>query len=154
LIKEAGRVLRIDEGSLWVATLTQSSCQSCQAKAGCGQQLLMQLGAGESLLRVPLGQFDVASINIGDPVQIGIAETAVVKGSLIAYSLPLLGILLGSAGAAAISGSVADGPAIAGAVIGFAMASVLVYWHGLRSADDARYQPILLQAEGVQRVLL
>lgn len=98
MIKEFGRITKIEAGGVWVTTIQQSTCNSCQAKHGCGQKLLNQLGVATSSIRANVGTaIDPAELTEGDWIEIGVAEGAVVTGSLLAYGLPVLLLVVGAA---------------------------------------------------------
>lgn len=98
MLIETGRVAAIDADCLWVETIQKSACGSCSAQKGCGQSLLARLGAKPSYLRVlPGDNHAVADFSLGDQVEIGVPESVVVSGSLVAYFVPLLLFVIGAA---------------------------------------------------------
>lgn len=99
MIKELGQISKVEIGGVWVNTIQQSTCNACQAKHGCGQKLLNQIGAFRSSIWASLGSSVELSdeLSEGDWVEIGIAEGAVVLGSLLAYGLPVLLLVVGAA---------------------------------------------------------
>ncbi|GGC85031.1 SoxR reducing system RseC family protein [Halopseudomonas salina] len=92
MIEERGRILSLEPGAAWVETIRRSTCNSCQARAGCGQALLERLGSGarRGFIRVLCDQ----PLSIGDEVIIGLPEDAVVKASTLMYILPLLAMFI------------------------------------------------------------
>lgn len=88
MLTETGRIVRLDGDSAWVETIRQSVCVACQARKGCGQRLLNQLGGSSTHLQLSLNS-SVENVREGDQVEIGIEEGAVVAASLLAYGLPL-----------------------------------------------------------------
>lgn len=117
MIKERGRVLRIDGSGVWVETLRQSTCGACQARHGCGQRLLNQIGASTSLIRAECDAGLMNGLVEGDWVEVGVEEGAVVLGSLLAYGLPILLLVLG-AGLGGPSSLSSVGGALAGMAAG------------------------------------
>lgn len=105
MILEQASIVDVTDTMVWVETRQKSTCGSCAARAGCGQQLLTRWLQGESkqdnALKV---RFDMLnrpelgpnSLKPGDQVEIGIQEGALVSASLVSYGLPLLGILAGA----------------------------------------------------------
>ena len=96
MIKELGQVERLDRGGAWIATIQQSTCNACQAKNGCGQKLLNQLGASTSSVWAALATENNLQLKPGDWVEVGIEEGAIVLGSLLAYGLPVILLVLGA----------------------------------------------------------
>lgn len=142
MVRESGRLVAIEPGHLWLATIQRTTCQSCQARSGCGQRLLSSLAQTEGLLKVPLLDQSADNFRIGDELEIGIEEAVLVKASLLAYMLPLLFLLVASA-----LGQYGFGEpgAIVGGLLGLLAGGVLVRWHGHR-ACVSEYQPQLLSS--------
>jgi len=92
VIEEQGRVVAVEPGAVWVETLRKSTCSSCSVKAGCGQGLLDQLGA--SGRRGYVRALSDLQLSVGDAVVIGVREDLLVRGSLLVYLLPLLGLFV------------------------------------------------------------
>lgn len=90
MIEERGHVLSVEDGAVWVETVRRSTCNSCQARAGCGQAMLQKLGSGarQGFVRV----LSDNAHRVGEQVVIGIPEEAVVRSSLMVYIVPLLGL--------------------------------------------------------------
>lgn len=89
MIEETGEVLAVQSDGVLVQTVRQSACSSCTAAKGCGQKLLASVGQGqrfEVLAENPMK----LSVEVGDQVVLGLAETALLKASMLAYLLPLL----------------------------------------------------------------
>jgi len=95
VILERGTVLAIDEHCVWVRVLRKSACGSCGSQSECGTSVIDRLmGARGTEIRVRRDMSD--AVAIGDDVEIGIADDAVLKASAIGYGLPLLGLVVGS----------------------------------------------------------
>jgi sigma-E factor negative regulatory protein RseC len=146
MIEESGRVVSIDGDDAWVETSRRSSCGSCEAK-GCGTGTLSQiLGRKTQQLRVknPVGAVP------GDRVVLGISETALIKGSLAVYLVPLLALLGGGlfgelmAPQLELSG---EGPAIVAALIALGLSLLWLRRFNRRVADDERFNAVILRRE-------
>ncbi|SDT93464.1 SoxR reducing system RseC family protein [Halopseudomonas salegens] len=140
MIEERGRVLSVEADAVWVETMRQSTCGSCQARAGCGSALLQKVGIGNRLgfIRVSTDR----SLQVGDQVTIGVPEQAVVMSSLLMYLLPLVlmfaaGLLLQEAG---LGEPLVILGAFSGLIAGFAVARA---WAG-RRGSKALLQPLVL----------
>lgn len=145
MIVESGRVLAIESDYIWVATIQASTCNSCRAQAGCGQGLLAKLGGNETLLRVALKDFPGELISVNDRVTLGIAESAVVKASLLAYILPLVlmlvSVLLADYFFAEYWGELV---VVAAAGVGLMIGAVFVRYYGQQPGYQEEYEPQLL----------
>ena len=142
MIEEQGRVVAIEPGAVWVETLRRSTCSSCSAKAGCGQGLLETLGV--SGRRAHVRALCDLQLNIGDAVVIGVHEDLLVRGSLLVYLVPLLGLFA----AAVLAEQLALGEPL---VIVFALLGLMAGWLGVRwrsarTAGDPALQPVVLRA--------
>jgi sigma-E factor negative regulatory protein RseC len=146
MLTETGRIVAVENDSLWVETIRQSTCGTCSAQKGCGHGLLNKLGNGRShFLRVVLGDSGSHDYQIDDEVQIGIPEHIILQGSVIVYILPLLMTLSGAALGQGLWPS-QDLQSIVGALLGFGLGICLVRWHAWLHRDDIALQPQLLGA--------
>ena len=117
MLTETGRVVAVEADGLWVETLRKSTCGSCTARSGCGHGLMNRLGEGRSsYIRVLPGEGDIAACKIDDEVRIGIPEELLLRGSLMVYVLPLLGLLGGASLGANLLPLHSDLATLAGAV--------------------------------------
>ena len=149
MIEERGRVLSIEPGAVWVATIRSSTCGSCQAKAGCGQAMMQKLGAGSSqgFVRALTGQ----QWQVGDQVLIGVPEDAVVRSALWVYLMPLTGLF-----AAALFAQWLAWPepgVIFAAGLGLALGFALVRWRDCKAQGDVQLQPRVIGRDAINGVL-
>lgn len=82
---------------------------------------------------------------IGDGVVIGIREDLLVRGSLLVYLLPLLGLFAGAMLAEWLA--LAESFVILAGLGGFLAVWWLVRWRSRQSSDDPALQPVVLRAE-------
>ncbi|WP_166251560.1 SoxR reducing system RseC family protein [Marinobacter salicampi] len=138
MITERGRIVALKGRQAWVQTIRESACQSCSARAACGQKVLASVSSGRAnqvLVSNTVGA------EVGDEVTLAIAETALLKASLLVYALPLLLLVIGAlAGQMMFPGS--EAPAIIGAVLGLGLG----FWsaHALQHRQGADWRPKLL----------
>jgi sigma-E factor negative regulatory protein RseC len=142
MIEEQGRVVAVEAGAVWVETLRKSTCSSCSANAGCGQGLMDKLGVGNR--RGYVRALTDLQLDIGDSVAIGIREELLLRGSVLVYLVPLLGLFAGALSIQALGGSELQ---VIGAGLGGLLFSWLyIRWRSLRTADDPALQPVVLRA--------
>ena len=150
MLVETGRVVAVEQDSLWVETIRQSTCGSCAARKGCGHGLLNRYADGRrGYIRVlpdDSGNMDCA---VDDQVRISIPEEVILRGSLVVYILPLLCTLGGALLGASLVDSGSDLLTVLGAFAGFAVGFGLVRWHAARHRNDPSLQPTFLEV--VQR---
>lgn len=91
MIEETAFVVAVEGDYALLQTQRRSACQSCSVKQGCGTSVLSRVvGQRSTQLRV----LNTLSAQVGDEVIIGLEENALVQGSLLVYSVPLLMLLL------------------------------------------------------------
>lgn len=140
MIEEEGRVVAQEPGAVWVETVRRGNCAACDAGRGCGQRTLDRLYAGN---RSRVRALAAVSANVGDQVTIAIPEQLLLRGTLRVYLLPLL-LLFGGALAGQQLGS-GDLPAMAGALVGIALAFAYNRWYSRRYGNDPAHQPRVRQ---------
>jgi sigma-E factor negative regulatory protein RseC len=147
MISETGKIVAIEAEALWVETVQRSTCSSCAAQKGCGQGLMNKIADGRrNQLRVPLGDLSPERFNIGDNVQLGVPEAALLSGSAVVYLLPLLAMIGGMLLAGSWGGG--DAAAAVGALLGFGVGLLGVRVHAYMIRNNHRYQARLLLSEG------
>lgn len=121
MIEETARVIAIENGQLLLEAQTRTACGACEAKQGCGTSVLSKwVGRKFTRFQVP----NTINARVGDEVVVGLAEAAMLKGSVLVYLLPLLAMigfaLLAESLIAADAGS-RDLMVLVAAVVGFAL---------------------------------
>lgn len=142
MIEEQGRIVAVEPGAVWVETLRKSTCSSCSVKAGCGQSLLNQLGA--SGRRGFVRALSNLQLDVGDMVIIGVREDLLVRGSLLVYLPPLLGLFAAAVSAEQVG--LSEPWVILSALFGFLLACCAVRWRSRITAGDPALQPVVLRA--------
>ncbi|MGJ8687448.1 MAG: SoxR reducing system RseC family protein [Spongiibacteraceae bacterium] len=143
MIYETARVLAVESDSLWLETISSSSCGSCAAQKGCGQGLMAKYSEGKrNQLKLSLGGQASADYAVDDDVTIAIPESVLVSSALIMYFLPLLGLLLGMMAMQQFVDG--DGYAALGALLGFVAGLGAVFLHGRYSRENIDLQPKII----------
>lgn len=117
MITERGRVIAVRDGQAWVQTIRHSACQSCSARAACGQKVLAGVSQGRANQVLVANTLNAA---VGDEVSVAIAESALLRASVLVYALPLLLMVAGAIGGHQLAPEV-DVYAIAGAAAGLGL---------------------------------
>ena len=146
MIEETAQVVRIDGADVWVETRRRSTCSGCAAEKGCGTAALSKvLGNRRTLVRVLADM----PLRVGDQVVIGIAEQALVRGSLAVYAVPLLLLLLGAVlGDMGAGHGLWDNAEAGSLVLGLGGLAVGLLWlrrFTRRIQNDVHYQPVVLR---------
>ncbi len=149
MLTEVGRVIAVERDGLWVETIRSSTCGSCGARKACGHGLANQVRDGErGLVRVLPGDVDVGDCAVDDQVVISLPEEIILRGSFIAYVLPLAGMLVGALAALEFLPGNPDVLSALGATAGLAAGFAVVRLHSSAHRDDPKYQPVLVQNLG------
>jgi len=150
MLIERGRIVAVENDCVWVEAIRQSTCAGCKAQSGCGHSLLAKWGAVEPRLRVLLNGRNAASFAIGDLVTIGIGDSLVVSGALMAYLLPLSSLVMVAGLSHLTIGH--EGSTALGAFAGLLLGGLLVRWRASENRDDARFHPVIVDDVLIQSV--
>jgi len=138
-------VVAVDAEGLWVETVRRGACGGCAARAGCGHALLDRADDGRrGHIRVLPGEVTLATCRPGDLVRFHVPDDSVVRGSVIAYGLPLVAMLAGALASAGWVPGNEDAVAASGALAGLLLGYALVRWHGARHRRHPDFEPVLL----------
>jgi len=144
MLTENGRVVAVEADGLWVETVRKSTCGACSAQKGCGHGILNRMTDGKrGYIRVLPGDQSIQDYRVDDEVRFSIPEEVILRGSLVAYLVPIVGLLLGASAASAGLPHMGDAGALLGAVGGFFVGLGFVRWHAVRHQDDPAFQPLL-----------
>lgn len=146
MLTETGRVVGIENDGIWVETIRRSTCGTCSAQKGCGHGLLNRISEGRrGYVRALPGHQSVDDYKINDQVVISIPEEVILRGSFIAYILPILSMLAGAMAASHFWVGQQDALAVVGAAGGLALGFTVVRYHGIQHRQDPSFQPTLLR---------
>ena len=142
MIEEVAVVVEAGDGYAWVETRRQSACGACSASDGCGTATLAKVWGDQ---RTRVRAIATLPLRPGDAVIVGLAEGALLRGSLLIYLLPIVLLLAGALlGQAAFAGAGEEPVILSGAVgLGLGFLAARVVSRRLRS--DARFQPVVMR---------
>jgi len=144
MIEETAIVESCQGQQAWVLTQRQSTCGACAANKVCGTATLAKvLGSRRTRVKILTHQ----PLQAGQIVTIGLEESALVRGALALYLVPLLTLFLGAVGAQAVLSH--ELAALLGGVLGITVGLSWVRRFTRRIQDDARYQPVFLRVQSV-----
>ena len=147
MIEEQAFVVELEEGFAWVERERSSSCGSCAANKGCGTATLQKvMGNKRSRIRA----INQANAKVGQQVVVGLEEQALLKGSLLAYIMPLLMMFVGALLCEMVFA--VEGLTILGGVAGLAIGFFLLMRLSHKVACDERFQAVVLRCESQQPV--
>lgn len=145
MIEERAQVVAVEGRDVLLQTQRQSTCGACAVKSGCGTSVLAGiLGQKVTQLRLP----NTLGAKPGDEVLLGMAENALVAGSLLMYVLPLVMLLLGALGGEWLAtrlGMDAELTPVVGAALGFVLALGLVRGLLRKTSIGLQMRPVMLR---------
>ncbi len=145
MIEEQAQVVEIIGSQLVLQAQTQSACGSCSASKGCGTSVLSKV-VGRKFTRFQVE--NNIDAEVGDTVVVGISEDALLRGSMVMYIIPILGMLAFSLIANSYLAVVADYRDLAIAasgIMGLVFGSLLSKWYFQRQSSRQRFTPVVLR---------
>lgn len=146
MLRENAFVVGVDDEIAWVETQRKSSCDSCQSKNSCGTSVLQRvLGNKRTRLKVN----NPNHYAVGDEVILGLREDALVKGSLLLYTLPLVAMfsfaLLAKFLFQIFDLEITEGYSILSALLGLAAGFWFVFISSQKLINNTDYQATILE---------
>lgn len=142
MIEEQAVVVEIGEGYAWVETQRRSACGACTASEGCGTATLAKAWGDR---RVRVRAISHLPLQPGDSVIVGLAEGALLSGSLLVYLLPLVLLLAGAILGQAVFAGAGDEPVVLAGAAGLGLGFLMARAWSRRWRNDARFQPVVLR---------
>ncbi|MCK4676406.1 MAG: SoxR reducing system RseC family protein, partial [Gammaproteobacteria bacterium] len=118
---------------------------SCAANKGCGTSVLSKV-VGRKFSRFQAEKN--IDVEVGDTVVVGISEDALLKGSLVIYIIPILGMLFFALAADYLfdaSIGYRDLAIAASGIMGLVFGSLMSKWYFQRQASTQRFTPVVLR---------
>ncbi len=145
MIEERARVVAIEDDQLLLEAETRAACNACAAKQGCGTSVLSKwVGRKFTRFQAP----NTVNARVGDEVVVGLAEEAMLKGSVFVYLLPLLAMI----GFALLADSLIstdtasrDLLVLVSAVAGFALMLVISRLFLATGSNKSKLTPVVLR---------
>jgi len=142
MIEEQARVISTELGHAWVETQRRSTCGTCAANKGCGTSVIAKVvGNRRSRVRA----IDPLGVRLGDEVVVGIEESALVRGSLAVYTVPLLAMLVTAVLARWLWPAAGEPLVVLAGLGGLAGGLLWLRLFAHRVSADRRYQPVILR---------
>lgn len=146
MLAERARIVAIEPGVVWVETLAQSGCGSCAENGECGTGLLQRYLQTSQYLRIEVGEGAESNYEIDSELELGLDEGVMVRGSLLLYVLPLIGLLLGAGLGYQMAGELSS---IFAGLLGMVVAGVAVRWHANKNRFNPDYHPVILDQSAI-----
>ena len=149
MIEEQALVVKVEGEFAFLETQRQSSCGHCSVKNSCGTQVLGKfLGNKVATFRC----LNSLKAEVGERVVVGIEESALLKGSLLLYLLPILCMIFFAGLAVMLSqlaenrlASYTDLMAIIGAFSGLFIGLLYSKYYVNNSNSHIQVEPVILR---------
>lgn len=148
MIKALAQVTGYQQGLLQLSCQQQTSCGSCASRNKCGTGIVTKALPGK------VNHVSVASsqpLPVGTLVEIGLAESTVLRSAFIVYMIPLI-MLLGGAFLAQFVFTqlvgAGEGAVIVTSFISAALGLLIARRLANKQAPNSSYQPVLLRVVG------
>jgi len=127
------------DGIATLHTEAKTSCNSCQARKGCGSHMLNKLGPKNAHV------MQIASskpLQPGQRIELGIKESSLLGSALLVYMTPLSGLFLVAGLFQALFNS--DLAAACGALLGGIGGFIVAKGVSMKFGDREAFQPVIL----------
>lgn len=149
MLTETGRVFSIESGALIIQVIQESTCGSCSAQKGCGQGVLTKYLGSSHFVRVGLTNRSSSEFNVGDEIELGIDEFAMLKAAFLVYLIPLIFMILGTY----LGSLFSEILSILGAVVGLLVGATYVRIASHKRINDPSYAPVVVDDRAVVRIV-
>jgi len=145
MIEERARVIEIENDQLLLEAQTRAACSACAARQGCGTSVLSKwVGRKFTRFEAP----NTVNARVGDEVVVGLAEEAMLMGSVLVYLLPLLAMIcfaLLADGLISAEAASRDLLVLLAAVTGFALMLAISRLFLSSSRNRSKLNPVVLR---------
>jgi sigma-E factor negative regulatory protein RseC len=145
MIEEQVQVIAVAGNQIVLQGETQSACGSCSANKGCGTSVLAKV-VGRKFTRFQVDNH--INAEVGDTVVVGFPEDALLKGSLVMYVVPILGMLLLALLADYYLLATADSRDLfisANGILGLVIGSLAARWFFQQQSNAKTFTPVVLR---------
>ncbi|MGE5028003.1 MAG: SoxR reducing system RseC family protein [Betaproteobacteria bacterium] len=148
MVETQAVVVKIEDAFAYVRAERKSSCSGC-SESTCGTSVLMDFfGQKTPLYRAS----NEVGAKVGDWVVVGMDESALFKGTLLLYLLPLLLLFIGtvSGNLLASSADASDNYSVVGAAIGLTAGFLGLKYISAHTGLGNQFRPVILSKADVQ----
>ena len=144
MIEQSAVVVSSEAGITEVEMIRRSGCHGCSAQSACGVSLLDRLLGRRPQRLVLTNTLDVRP---GEEVVVGVPEGALLKAAVVAYMVPLFGLLAGGLVGEQLAAATLPSealPLLTG-LVGLALGLITTRLYSRRLAHDPRWRAVLLR---------
>ncbi len=139
MMREWATVTSWENGIATLHTEAKTSCNSCNARKGCGSHLLNKLGPEDAeVMQIASKQ----PLQAGQRIELGIRESSLLGSAVLVYMTPLLGLFIVAGLFQALFHS--DLASASGALLGGIGGFILSKGISALIGDKEAFQPVIL----------
>jgi sigma-E factor negative regulatory protein RseC len=144
-------IVKLEGALAHVEAQRGTGCGSCNPGKSCASATLGKIFSAKPRLFRALNRIGAKA---GDSVIVGVADGALLRGSLAVYLMPLALLLAGAIVAAWLAPNAAarDGWSVLGAAAGLCAGVVWLKLFAARIASNPRFQPVVLRKTGERTI--
>lgn len=145
MIEEQAQVVDVCGEQLTLQVQTQSTCGACAAQKGCGTSVLSKVVGGKFTHFQAKNDIDA---EVGDTVVVGIAEDALLTGSMMMYVVPIIAMMLFASLSDYVLPATADSRDLsiaAIAILGFFIGASVSKHYFQQHSNKERFTPVVLR---------
>ncbi len=149
MLVEHGTIVEVSDDALLVEVIQSGTCGTCAMQRGCGQGVLARYLASSHHVRVAILKSGHRTFSVGEQLELGIDEYAMVRAALLVYLVPVLCLVGGSL----VGGLHSEPVSIVLAIVGVLASGCCVRFFNRKKADDPAYSPVVVDDHAILRVL-
>ena len=145
MIEELAQVIEIEGRQLILQVQRQSACGQCAANKGCGTSVLSKV-VGRKFTRFQAN--NNINAKVGDTVVVAISEDALLKGSMVMYLIPVLGMFVFALLTdyyLTVTMQNRDLMVAAAAILGLVSGSLVARWYFNSQSSGHLFTPVVLR---------
>ncbi|WP_337009590.1 SoxR-reducing system protein RseC [Pantoea sp. AS142] len=139
MMREWATVVAWQDGIATLHTEAKTSCNSCQARKGCGSHMLNKLGPKNAHVMQIVSS---KPLQPGQRIELGIKESSLLGSALLVYMTPLFGLFLVAGLFQSLFSS--DLAAACGALLGGIGGFIVAKGVSMKFGDREAFQPVIL----------
>jgi sigma-E factor negative regulatory protein RseC len=142
MIETEAVVVKTEDAIAYVQAERKLNCSGC-SESSCGTSVLANFFDRKTPLYCANNE---VGAKVGDRVVVGLNESALFKGTLLLYLLPLLFLFVGAVAGSVLAATadVKDGYSVAGALIGLVAGFLCLKLFSAKMGLGKQYQPVIL----------
>ena len=149
MLTETARVFSVEPDYLTAEVVQQSTCGNCSAQKGCGQGVLAKYLTSSHYVRIRLTDRSSSEFSVGDQIELGIDEFAMLRAAFLVYLIPLVLMIAGTY----LGSLLSELFSIIFAVVGLFVGGAYARFESQKRVQDPAYSPVIVDDRSVVRIV-